>query len=171
MTQYVLDANVFIEAHRRYYSFSFCPGYWDFIKLQFNQQESTSIVKVYNEIVRNVDALSSWVKTELSRGDFIGTADDASIAQEYTRVSSWVLSSSQYMQHAKENFLATDAADPWLCAFAVVRGATVVTVETAAPQSKSRVKLPDVLDAFGVPYIGVADYLDHQRARFVLSLD
>ena len=26
---YLLDANVYIQAHRRYYDFDICPGYWD----------------------------------------------------------------------------------------------------------------------------------------------
>ena len=26
--QYILDANVFIEAYKRYYAFDLCPGFW-----------------------------------------------------------------------------------------------------------------------------------------------
>ena len=26
--RYVLDANVFIEAHQRYYALDVCPGFW-----------------------------------------------------------------------------------------------------------------------------------------------
>jgi hypothetical protein len=26
--RYVLDANVFIEAHQTYYGFDICPGFW-----------------------------------------------------------------------------------------------------------------------------------------------
>ncbi len=28
---YLLDANVFIEAKRRHYSFDFCPAFWDWL--------------------------------------------------------------------------------------------------------------------------------------------
>lgn len=31
-TKYILDANVFIEAHRRYYSFDIAPSFWNFHK-------------------------------------------------------------------------------------------------------------------------------------------
>jgi len=26
---YVLDTNVFVQAHRRHYAFDICPGFWD----------------------------------------------------------------------------------------------------------------------------------------------
>ena len=29
--KFVLDANVFIQAKRRFYAFDFCPGYWDML--------------------------------------------------------------------------------------------------------------------------------------------
>jgi hypothetical protein len=28
---YLLDANVFIEARRRYYGLDFCPAFWDWL--------------------------------------------------------------------------------------------------------------------------------------------
>lgn len=29
--QYLLDANVFIEAKNRYYGFDFCPAFWNWL--------------------------------------------------------------------------------------------------------------------------------------------
>ena len=42
------------------------------------------------------------------------------------------------------------AADGWLVAYARVHGATVVTNEQSAPESRREIKLPDVCDQFGV---------------------
>ncbi|MDE2795692.1 MAG: DUF4411 family protein [Gemmatimonadota bacterium] len=41
-------------------------------------------------------------------------------------------------------------ADGWLVAYARVHGATVVTNEQSAPESRKEIKLPDVCDRFGV---------------------
>ena len=42
--------------------------------------------------------------------------------------------------------------DGWLVAYARVHGATVVTNEQSAPESKREIKLPDVCDQFGVQH-------------------
>jgi hypothetical protein len=31
MTDYLLDANVFIQAKNLHYGFDFCPGFWDWL--------------------------------------------------------------------------------------------------------------------------------------------
>jgi len=50
---YVLDANVFIEAARRYYAFDIAPPFWD-ILLQHAE----------NGVIESID----WVKKELEKG-------------------------------------------------------------------------------------------------------
>jgi hypothetical protein len=34
---YLLDANVFIQAHRLHYSFDFCPAFWDWLVVKNNK--------------------------------------------------------------------------------------------------------------------------------------
>ena len=55
---------------------------------------------------------------------------------------------TQYLDLAKAKFAT--GADGWLVAYARVHGATVVTNEQSAPESKREIKLPDVCDQFGV---------------------
>ena len=58
---YVLDANVFIEAHRRYYSLDICPGFWDSISHLCQQPRLLSIDKVRDEINEG-DKLYDWIE-------------------------------------------------------------------------------------------------------------
>ena len=45
---YLLDANVFIEAKKRYYGFDFCPGFWQWlvVKNQEGKIFSTKILRM-----------------------------------------------------------------------------------------------------------------------------
>lgn len=43
---YILDANVLITAHRTYYGFDLCPGFWTAIIEGFNQRRLFSTVRV-----------------------------------------------------------------------------------------------------------------------------
>ena len=60
----------------------------------------------------------------------------------------WVQRHPRYFAHAKAKFAT--GADGWLVAYARVHGATVVTNEQSAPESRREIKLPDVCDQFGV---------------------
>jgi hypothetical protein len=49
--RYVLDANVFIEAHKRYYAFDICPGYWAALIAQHHSGLVCSIDRVRDELL------------------------------------------------------------------------------------------------------------------------
>jgi predicted nucleic acid-binding protein len=166
---YLLDTNAFIAPYRRYYRLSFCPGFWDFLHHQFNSHESLSIAKVYDEIARNTDDLTVWLKTRLDKRMFVDTTQDHDVVSKYDDVSAWVFGNAQFHSSAKREFLQVDAADPWICAHAAVYGCTVVTEEVSRPQARKRVSLANVLDAFAVSYISVFDYIEVQQAKFILA--
>ena len=54
---FVLDANIFIEAHRRYYGLDFCPGFWESLAHFAGQGRLLSIDRVYRELEKGRDAL------------------------------------------------------------------------------------------------------------------
>lgn len=56
----------------------------------------------------------------------------------------------KYRQDAVDEFL--DSADLKLIAHALTSGATVVTREQSAPESKKKIKIPDACNAFGVTW-------------------
>ena len=43
---YLLDSNVFIEAHRRYYGMDFVPGFWDWLDRAFGMGLVASIERI-----------------------------------------------------------------------------------------------------------------------------
>jgi hypothetical protein len=59
---YLLDANVLIQAWQKYYSPKLCPDYWE----RLNELGSKGIISlpemVYEEISRTEDDLSAWLK-------------------------------------------------------------------------------------------------------------
>ncbi len=59
---FVLDANVFITAHRSYYAMNLCPGVWDCLIHYFNAGRILSIDRVWDELFRAEDALSVWAQ-------------------------------------------------------------------------------------------------------------
>jgi len=66
-----------------------------------------------------------------------------------TRLVQWATDSARpYSQAAIDKFLAS--GDLRLIAHALVSGATVVTREQSAPESKQDIKIPDVCAPFGI---------------------
>jgi hypothetical protein len=47
---YLLDTNIFIEAHRRYYAMDLCPGFWDCLAHHCQKPRLLSVDRVRNEI-------------------------------------------------------------------------------------------------------------------------
>lgn len=144
---FVLDANVFIEAHRRYYGLDLCPGFWECLRHYGARQRLLSIDRVRSELLRGRDALSKWVKDSPATL-FVSSAEPA-MADAFGEVMAWVQGNAQFRREAKAEFAA--AADGWLTAYAKVHGAVVVTHEGYSPDVKRRVPLGNVCHEFDVP--------------------
>ncbi|MGE5579732.1 MAG: DUF4411 family protein [Bacillota bacterium] len=56
---YVLDANVFIQAERRWYSFDVAPAFWEALVKQAEDGRIVSVDRVKSEIDRVGDALAA----------------------------------------------------------------------------------------------------------------
>lgn len=158
---YVLDANVFIEAHRRYYALDLCPGFWDCLEHFCGEAQLLSIDRVRGEIADG-DDLARWV-ADVTESLFASAAD-ADIVRVYGKMMRWVQSQARFMEAAKAEFAR--AADGWLAAYASVCGATVVTHETFRPDAKKRVPLPNVCREFDVPFVNTFDMLRKLEVRF-----
>jgi hypothetical protein len=159
---FALDANVFIEAHRRYYAFDICPGYWTALAGHHGAGRLCSIDRVRDELLAQSDALSQWVQQ--LPGSFFEATGAPSVTAWFGRIIAWVQAQSQFFLAAKGAFAAI--ADGWLIAYAKAQGLVVATNEQSAPASKTRVKIPDVCSAFGVDYIDTFDMLRALGASF-----
>jgi Domain of unknown function (DUF4411) len=161
--KYLLDANVFIEAKRRYYAFDLCPGYWDC--LVWNQQSGRlqSIDRVKEEFERGADELTEWAKSVMPQACF-ASCDEEAVTGQYAQIMAWVQNQDQFFPEAKAEFAAS--ADGWLIAYAKVNSLIVVTQEVFAPDARKKVPIPNVCEAFGIPYVDTFEMLRDLQARF-----
>jgi len=61
---YVLDANVFIEAARRYYAFDLVPRFWTSLEQLAREGRLRSVDRVGRELARGQDRLAEWASSE-----------------------------------------------------------------------------------------------------------
>lgn len=164
---YLLDANVFIQAHRRYYAFDLCPGFWDCLPAHHTSGRVLSIDKVHTELLSgdHADALDVWARGPGSAELFASTQNTA-VVTEYTAMMRWVQGNEQYLPQAKSEFASV--ADGWLAAYAKAMNYTVVTHEEHNPEARKRVPLPTLCLQFGVPYVNTFMMLRDLGTRFVL---
>lgn len=143
--KYVLDANVFIQAKRKFYPFDVCPGYWSALCHHNLHDRVCSVDRVRDELEDGGDDLWDW-----ARGTFGVEAfhESSAASSQFGDMAAWVMSQPQYTGAAKSEFMAV--ADGWLAAFAKHQGKIVVTLEEAAPDAKKKVPLINVCNAFSV---------------------
>jgi len=161
--RHLVDASVLMEAHRRYYRFGVCPGFWESLIWHHKQGVVTSIDRVRKEVEEGKDALRQWVKDECPSTFFESTNSKAT-GERYGKIISWAGAQNRYRPEALAEFAIV--ADGWLVAYAGEHGLTVVTQEVAAPESKKEVKVPDVCEAFKVPCIDTFEMLEKLNVRF-----
>lgn len=158
---YLIDSNILIQAHRKYYPFDVMPGFWNALHELAHRSLVQSIDKVKLEVVDNCgdgDLLKDWCLANLPEDFFI----DSSVAlSSYIEITNWATSGSHpYTTRALAKFLATDYADSWLTSMALSNGKyTIVTEEISAPDIKREIKIPEVCDAFGLRYLNTIEFL------------
>ena len=163
---YVIDANVLMEAHRRYYAFPLCPGFWDCLLQAHKAGHVVSIDKVRNEIQPG-DDLHKWVKSSVPAAFFASTQDSA-VLGNFSGLVGWVQGNLQFKPEAKAEF--AQVADGWLVAYAQAHtNHVVVTMEEHAREAKKKVPLPNVCLEFEVLYTDTFAMLKDLDAKFVLE--
>jgi hypothetical protein len=160
---FLLDANIFIEAKRRYYAFDLCPGFWEALIWQQRGNRIKSIDRVKRELEAGGNDLGIWVSTSMPDSCFAST-NDTDVAAHYGRMVTWVQSQVQFTAEARAHFAA--AADGWLIAYAKTYDCVLVTHETFAPEVRRTVPIPNVCQSFGVEYVDTFQMLRELRVVF-----
>jgi len=163
---YLLDSNVFIEAHQRHYGFDFVPGFWDWLHLGHQQGKLASIEKIREELEAGTseDALKDWVRNR--KGLFLPI--DAAVQPSFQLLSAWAMDPShRYTPAARATFMG--GGDYQLIAYAHTHGHLVVTHEQSRPEAKRTIQIPDACQALGVDCIDPFKMLRVEEARFVLD--
>lgn len=144
---YVLDANVFIEAAKRYYAFDIAPSFWQMLVVQANNGQVLSIDRVKDELLRA--DLKTWASNTFH--EFFASTSDADIIDVYREIMTWSQNQTPFTDAAKAQFASV--ADGWLIAYALAKGCVVVTHEQYDQNIKRKIKIPNVCQAFDLRYI------------------
>jgi len=158
---YVLDANVFIEAARRYYAFDLVPTFWEVLVDLAHDGKIQSIDRVREELMRGKDDLSQWVTGHFSHA--FASTDDEEVIRCYRDIIAWATDQDQYQESAKKLF--AEGADGWLVAYAQCKGRTLVTHEVFNETIKSKLPIPNVCQAFNVSFLDTFSMLRELRVR------
>jgi hypothetical protein len=159
---YLLDADTLIDAKNRYYSFEVAPGFWEWLERASAEGKVASVAKVREELNGHDDELSEWA----GRQEEFFLAEDVETVAAMRSLSAWAMSGERrYTEAAKHAFLRK--GDYYLIGAALAHGHVVVTNEISQPESRKRVKIPDVCAAMDVRCLTLFAMLRNERARFV----
>ena len=155
---YCLDTNVLIEPWNKYYSMELCPDYWELIDNLAKERIIFCTKEVRYEIEKTDDDLKTWLQ---ARPHLICEVT----TEVQNNVRDILLKFPRLIQHTKDRSMA----DPWIIAHAMVQNAVVVTKEIKKPQNSKKVAIPDVCDAFQVPWMNDFEFLGRIGVRFSAS--
>lgn len=104
MSKYVIDSDVFIKAHRQYYSFDFCDSFWNQLDEFFESKDIVVLKVVRDEILNGADDnLAKWIKSvEPHFKPFLST-DTEQFFENYSRVLDYVQNCGFYQAIASTN--------------------------------------------------------------------
>lgn len=155
---FLLDTSVFVQAHRNY-SLDLFPSFWKFLIDQANLGRLFSIDRVCDELARGNDDLKDWAQEKFAQFFQCSATQDVMFC--YPQVIQWANDQGQYLPGAKTAFAKHENADAWLVAYAMAQECkcTIVTMEKLNPNKKNGIPLPNVCQAFGVPYIDLLEML------------
>ena len=145
--KYLLDANIFIEANKRYYHDQIVPSFWQWL---IDDEEIYTIPKVKEEVKDGNDELHKLIEK-------VKTIEKV---QDIAKVAEYIANNNYYNDEAEKNkFL--DAADPLLIACGInEKEITIITNESQVGNDSKKIKIPNVCKELKVKHkIGIFDIL------------
>ena len=161
---YLLDTNTLIEAYKRYYGFDIIPGFWEWLITKNNKDMLFSIQEVKEEILCMEDSLTLWAKQR--KGFFLEFTGIH--AEHASTLMKWAKKSNRsFKEHAIDEF--SKSADLYLIAHAMAGKHVVVSLEVPDPNTKKKIKIPDVCKKFNIECINTFTMLKRESARFEIA--
>lgn len=160
--KFCLDSNVLIEAWNGYYAPGFCKDYWKCLEELSDRGSIFVTEKVFREIEKRDDELFKWVKQQKEL-----------LVRE---ISKDVESNLQRIYLSERNRRLIDSikgrsiADPWVIAHAMAEKATVVTKENYESNPTKRIKIPNVCEEMGVPWMNDFEFIREVKIFFSAEL-
>ena len=158
MNKFCLDTNALIEPWNKYYSMELCPDYWELLDSLAKEGTIFCTEEVERELSRTDDDLTDWVKIRSYL--FKAINEDVQIKlrellEKYPRLVDTIKDRSM--------------ADPWVIAHAMAEDAIVVTKEILTLGSKKRIRIPDVCEALGIPWMDDHGFAQTIGIRFSVN--
>jgi hypothetical protein len=161
---FLLDSSIFIEAAKRYYAFDIAPKFWVELVNLANRGSLRSIDRVKDELDRGGDDLKQWANGHFHQ--YFDSTIDTTVLDAYRDIMIWAQSQSQYKDTAKVELADITNADAWLVAYAKVKGPILVTEEKLNLNIQRKIPIPNICNAFNVPYMDTFELLRHLGVRF-----
>lgn len=151
---YCLDTSSLLEAWRRSYPPEVFPGLWEQLDRLIEDGRLWSSEEVLRELEKRDDDVYAWAK---ERDTIFLAVDDA--IQDAVRE---ILSAYPRFMGARAN---KNHADPFVVATAMTNGIQVITEERHG-NAPDKPRIPDVCDAYGVPFLKVLDLIQNEGWKF-----
>ena len=159
----LIDSDVLIQAHRQYYAFDICPGFWNALLAHHTKGSIVSIEPIKEEIKGgHKDKLHDWVHHS-APDSFFTESRDVSTLEWYAQIIRWV-QGEKFTEAAKAEY--AKVADGWIVAKAKANGYTVVTNETLEIGRLNKIKIPNICKQFKIPYINTFEMLRMLQTQF-----
>ena len=145
---YLLDANVLITAHNKYYDIDQVPEFWHWLRHHGEAGNVKMPTEVVEEVIggRDDDPLCIWMKDEANKAALLLVEEvNADLVQRVVQEG--------YATDLSDDEIENIGRDPFLIAYALVAQANrcVVTTEVSAPSKiRHNRRIPDVCKQFGV---------------------
>jgi hypothetical protein len=168
---FFIDSNVLITPYRSYYSFDMFPDFWGFIEQHLVSKRIILLDVVCDEIYMKQtgapDKLNLWLQG--INFEKINSKDQQNIVH-YANIIQYIETCGFYNEKGLNKWSQASMADPWLIAAAKTLNGTVVTFEHPHPSlnkinTTDRIKIPDICNAVGVPWINLFDMMRRLKFR------
>ena len=97
----VLDTNIFLEAHRRYYAQDICPGFWECLRHYALKGSLLSIDRVLKEILEP-DEVAKWARQ--APDELFASTAEQPVIDAFKQMQSWAQGNTQFRVEAREEF-------------------------------------------------------------------
>ena len=154
---YVFDSNSLIDLFKHYFPSRF-PSLWEKFDALVLSENITSFREVSNEITQRDDRLSDWTKSNKTLFP-VSSPSELKIVTDIFRNNHFPA-----IIRKKERLQGKAVADPFVIAKAkIVEGGCVVTQEIF---KENAAKIPNICQAFDVPYLNLEGFMEKEHWEF-----
>lgn len=152
---YSFDTGAFINGWNDIFKPRSFGAVWQQIGALIKLGQVRAVDEVKYEILKQDDECAAWVREQ--KGLFLPLTEDVQLAtKKILKAHPRLLGSGGGLRNS---------ADPFVIALAMVHHGTVVTQETRS-RSMKKPRIPNVCEAFSVPYCSLPEFVERQGWTF-----